>query len=267
MISRHASSARGTDPRQSARVGTAVLPTFGHEMSRIVFLDEAGRPSEVSLDRAAEFRFERATPIRVPKSFRGKRGMVGRAYFSTCGKAVVFDSRNEMENVLLLDFDPEVVDIVGQPFRIETPEWSHVPDFFARRRDGSAQVLDVKPEAEQDAPDNQLLFTRMDAVCDDLGWGYAVLPEVPEPLRRNVMLLAGHRRQPFDHGGLGRAIVDACATPTTIADLDRLHPVTAIVRPLVLHLLWRRVLECDLEARVLDRDTQVWTAEGFLRGL
>lgn len=253
-------AAHGTAASQPERLGTRVSPTFRDEMDRIVFRDEAGQRREVPLSRAARLPFERATPIRIPKSHRGKRGMVGQVSFSSSGQVVVFDSKIEMENILLLDFDPRFAALLGQPlrFEIKTTEWEHTPDLFAREQDGSACLFDVKGEEEQNDPANQLIFSRTRSVCEELGWEYEVLGEIREPFRKNLLLLAGFRREPFDPGGLADEVVETCATPTTIAELGHLCSVTAVVRPLVLHLLWRHVLRCDLETRVIDRETRVW---------
>ena len=56
----------------------------------------------------------------------------------------------ERDHLLNLDFDPTVVGIASQPFWLHwidaagKPD-SHAPDFFARRRDGSAVVVDCRP--------------------------------------------------------------------------------------------------------------------------
>ena len=53
----------------------------------------------------------------------------------------------EPDHLLNLDFDPTVVGIASQPFWLHwidaagKPD-SHAPDFFARRSDGSAVVVD-----------------------------------------------------------------------------------------------------------------------------
>ncbi|HEX9541075.1 MAG TPA: hypothetical protein VGA04_23160 [Streptosporangiaceae bacterium] len=51
---------------------------------------------------------------------------------------------------MALDFDPSVVGISSQPFclfwtTVEGRVRSHVPDYFARRADGSAVVVDCRP--------------------------------------------------------------------------------------------------------------------------
>ena len=61
-------------------------------------------------------------------------------------------------HVMALDFDPDVVGIASQPFWLFWPHerrgrfWSHAPDYFVRRADGSAVVIDCRPEATTRAP-------------------------------------------------------------------------------------------------------------------
>ena len=53
--------------------------------------------------------------------------------------------------VMLLDFDPEVTVIAAQPFWLRWRDDAgqprrHAPDLFARMADGSAVVIDVRPD-------------------------------------------------------------------------------------------------------------------------
>lgn len=241
-------------------------PRFREAVTRIAYRDECGRAQEVSLDRAARLPFERSTPIREPRSYKGKRGMVGRAHFATSGRSVVVDSRIELDHVRWCDFDPLVEDLAAQPFRIVADGWTHVPDFFERLADGSARVCDVKPIGQQEDEANRLVFEKTKDICDALDWAYSVEGELPEPLRTNLRLLAGFRRRPFDPGGLLNAIVEACEEERTIAELDSLHPVRALVRPAILHLIWSHVLTCDIDTRLLDRETLVIVGAGEADG-
>jgi hypothetical protein len=56
----------------------------------------------------------------------------------------------ERDQVMALDFDAAVVGIASQPFWLRWTDaagdpMSHAPDFFARRTDGSAVVVDCQP--------------------------------------------------------------------------------------------------------------------------
>ncbi|MEH0450136.1 hypothetical protein [Streptomyces sp. B21-101] len=54
----------------------------------------------------------------------------------------------ERDRLLLLDFDPSVVGIGSQPFWLHwhdgERERRHAPDYFVRRADGSAVVVDIR---------------------------------------------------------------------------------------------------------------------------
>jgi len=63
---------------------------------------------------------------------------------------VGFESWLERDHLLHLDIDPFEVGIASQPFWLHWTDAggktvSHAPDFFARRRDGSAVVVDCRP--------------------------------------------------------------------------------------------------------------------------
>ncbi|WP_234042584.1 TnsA-like heteromeric transposase endonuclease subunit [Streptomyces marianii] len=69
---------------------------------------------------------------------------------------------------------------------------SHVPDYFARRDDGSAVVLDCRP-AERRRPRDWEKFEATRAACDHVGWDFRLVGTPDEILVRNVRWLAGYR--------------------------------------------------------------------------
>ncbi|MFE4009296.1 TnsA-like heteromeric transposase endonuclease subunit [Streptomyces sp. NPDC059112] len=93
-------------------------------------------------------RFEAAAPVREFHSYRGQRHLPGRWWSSTVGGHIGYESWLERDHLMLLDFDPSVVGISSQPFWLfwtsdKGKGVSHAPDYFARRDDGSALVVDV----------------------------------------------------------------------------------------------------------------------------
>ncbi|WP_405624418.1 hypothetical protein [Streptomyces sp. NBC_00076] len=60
-----------------------------------------------------------------------------------------FESWLELGHLMWLDSEPDVVAFASQPFRLprrlgdQARRVSHTPDYFVRRRDGTAAVLDV----------------------------------------------------------------------------------------------------------------------------
>ena len=81
-----------------------------------------------------------------------------------------------------LDFDPDVTGVASQPFRIFLPESlpqkSHVPDYFVRHADGTAIVIDVRPDARVKPADEEV-FSATAALCASVGWGYQRLGGLP----------------------------------------------------------------------------------------
>jgi hypothetical protein len=64
---------------------------------------------------------------------------------------VGFESWPERDHVMVMDFEPDITGIASQPFWLHWQDEDgrprlHAPDFFARRADGSALVVDVRPD-------------------------------------------------------------------------------------------------------------------------
>ena len=117
---------------------------------QVVFIDEAGAKQSGALEVLWRIGFEHVSPVRSFGSFQGQRSFQGSWWFATTGEHVGFESWVERDAVMLLDFDPDVVAVSSQPFCLR---WAgqpgarrHVPDFFARLADGSALVIDVRPD-------------------------------------------------------------------------------------------------------------------------
>ncbi len=96
-------------------------------------------------------RFESAVPWRGFSSYRGQSSFSGWWWSATTGAHVGFESWLERDQLMLLDFDPGVVGICSQPFRLSWRDADgarrrHVPDYFARLADGSGLVVDVRAD-------------------------------------------------------------------------------------------------------------------------
>src|SRR6266540_950421 len=120
---------------------------------------------------------------------------------------------------MALDFDPTVVGIASQPFWLswasaEGRVRSHVPDYFARRADGSAVVVDCRPVERRPVRD-LAAFDAMRRACEVLGWEYRLVG-APDPIvAANLRWLAGYRHpRHYQPGcglmdGLARAVLRA----------------------------------------------------------
>lgn len=142
-------------------------------------------------------RFEDALPVRAFHFEKGLRNFAGWWYFATTATHVGFESWLERDHLMLLDFDPIVRAVASQPFWLRWHDDDgqprrHAPDFFVRRRDGTAVVLDVRPDeriAERDAQ----AFAATATAGALGGWGFRRVGAL-EPVRvGNVRWLSRYR--------------------------------------------------------------------------
>ncbi len=105
---------------------------------------------------------------------------------------------------MLLDFDPSVVGISSQPFwlfwRSDAGKGiSHAPDYFARRDDGTAIVVDCLAAFAEPQP----LMTGASTVGDPIGvlpvlfhllWSHELSTDVSVPLHALSLVSAGTPR-------------------------------------------------------------------------
>lgn len=60
--------------------------------------------------------FESCQPVRGFPSYKGQRNLVGRWRTATTGTLIGYESWLERDRLVLLDFEPSIVDIASQPF-------------------------------------------------------------------------------------------------------------------------------------------------------
>lgn len=164
---------------------------------------------------------------------------------------------------MLLDFDPNVAGFSSQPFRItlpsSLPQSSHVPDYFIRLADGSAAVIDVRPDSRV-APADQEIFQATAELCTSVGWAYRRLGGLPPVLLANLRWLSGYRHPRCFRAEAVAQLLDRLGSngPMAIRDLAVAagDPVTTTAS--LFHLLWKHLIVTDLKRRVLHHDTMVW---------
>ena len=144
--------------------------------------------------------FELCRPIRSFPSYRGRRSHQGKYWFSRSQTHVSFESRFEMTALMMLDFRGDAVAVSSNPFWLLWPKGQahsrHAPDFFIRRRDGSALVVDVKP-ADRIRDKDRLLHERTREVCHNLGWEYEEFTGIDATVERNIRLLCAYHHHRF----------------------------------------------------------------------
>lgn len=188
-------------------------------------------------------------------AYKGKRNYEGVWWSSTNHTHVPFESLLERDYLVWADWDARVRKVAAQPIALLWPSGtphhrSHVPDYFARRSDGTGALVDVKSLTglSQHARE-QLALT--EAACEEVGWDYEVFTGLPAKEADNLRWLAGYRQDRNAPGaGVEAAILDAFADgaplgqgiETVARDIGTSH---SIVRANTYHLLFTHMLSTD----------------------
>jgi hypothetical protein len=158
------------------------------------YVSAAGVRERGPLGRLWPVRFQSVRPERHFPAFRGQGNWCGWYWSATCGGHVGYESWLERDRLMLLDFDPLVTGISSQPFRLswvgpDSKRVRHTPDFFVRHDDGTALVVDVRPD-ERIEPEDAAKFAVTAAASQSVGWGFARLGTPDADLMANVRWLA-----------------------------------------------------------------------------
>lgn len=141
-------------------------------------------------------RFEDAAPVRPFRWSRGERHFPGWYWSATTGRHVGFESWLERDRLLLMDFDPGVVGIASQPFWLYwhdgDRERRHAPDYFVRRADGSAVVVDIRAD-DRIKPKDTEAFETTRLACTQAGWRFERIGVPDAVLLANVRWLSRYR--------------------------------------------------------------------------
>lgn len=202
----------------------------------------------------------RCTPVRRPSVYRRQRHMPGRWFSTTAGRFLDYESLLERDWMLLMDFDREVEAICEQPLRLryqrDGAAASHIPDLLTWRR-GAPEICDVKSVERLDSPSFEVQVRAMEMACAQAGLRYRVLSEPDPQLLANVRWLAGFRQVPPDPDGERSRMREAIALePCPVAQLLTRSGEPALVRPVLMHMLWAGEAVADL-AEPLGEDTIV----------
>ncbi|MGH3261469.1 MAG: hypothetical protein ACRDNS_05685, partial [Trebonia sp.] len=84
----------------------------------------------------------------------------------------------------------------------------HVPDYFARRRDGSAVVVDVRPD-DRIPPRDAETFAVTGAACELAGGGYRGSGGLDPVLAANVRWLSRYRHRRFGVPEVAAVLLEA----------------------------------------------------------
>ncbi len=205
-------------------------------------------------------RFETAGQVRAFPSYRGQRNFPGWYWAATGGDLVGYESSVERDQLVRLDSEPEVVAVASQPFRLSWRSEGrgrkvrHTPDYFVRRRDGTAVVLDGRPD-ERIEPEDAAKFAATSVA--QVGWGYDRVGVVDPVLAANLRWLSGYRHPRVRRELVARDLRDVFAEPLSLLEGARSVGDPIAVLPVLFHLIWCRELIVDLDDALLSAATPV----------
>jgi hypothetical protein len=210
-------------------------------------------------------RLEDALPVRSFQWAKGASHFPGSWWSSTTGEHVGFESWLERDHVMVMDFDPGITGIASQPFWLlwqdeDGRSRRHAPDFFARRADGTAVVVDVRPD-NRIPPKDAEVFRVTAMACGQVGWEFRRAGTIDPVLRANVRWLSRYRHQRCRREPAATALLETF-TPgrPLLAGVAQAGDPVAVL-PVAYHLLWRRELACDLSV-LLSGASMAWRAPG-----
>jgi hypothetical protein len=99
-----------------------------------------GQFADTALDRLAADDAAAGLPVREFRSYEGRQHYSGWYWSSTLTGLLVYESRLELAQIMLADFDLSVTGIAAQPFLLTGPDRDrtrrHVPDLLLVRANG-----------------------------------------------------------------------------------------------------------------------------------
>jgi hypothetical protein len=216
------------------------------------YAPECGADLRVPLEEAWLVPFESGRPVRRFAARKGQRHLSGLWWCARTGGHVGFESWLERDHVVSLDFDRSVVGIASQPFWLhwadsEGRQVAHAPDYFARRSDGTAIVVDCRP-VERRKPADVAKFDATAAACVSLGWEYRLVGATDPIVTANLRWLAGYRHPRHWLAGVAAALHDVFTAPLALMRGAELAGDPVAVLPVLFHLLWRQELRIDVAA-------------------
>jgi hypothetical protein len=227
------------------------------------FVDADGVERSGPLTRCWAEPFELASPARSFNSFKGQKNFTGE-YWAAISRALVgYESWVERDAAMALDFDPAVVALASQPFRLlwsdGERERGHTPDYFARLEDETGVVVDVRPESLVDEVTAEV-FAFTARVCDAVGWQFRQVGDLDQPYRANLRWLARYRHRRCHRAPVADRLREVFAEPQPLLAGAECVGDRLAVLPVLYHLLWRHELTADLAATPLGADTVVHRA-------
>lgn len=148
----------------------------------------------------------------------------------------------------------------SQPFRLSWQEngktRSHTPDYFVRLREGTGVVVDVRADDRIESEDAEAFAVTAQA-CESVGWEFRRGGAMDAVRTANLRWLAGYRHPRCLHAGWAADLQGVFREPLALLNgAERVGDPIAVL-PTLFHLLWRHVLETDLDSAALSASSMV----------
>ncbi|WP_329218619.1 TnsA-like heteromeric transposase endonuclease subunit [Streptomyces sp. NBC_01485] len=195
---------------------------------------------------------------------REQRHRPGLESLVSTGRLHGFESLEEDQLLVALDFAGDLLEVLSQPLRIRfrtAEKWrNHTPDFFAVTRVGT-WLIDVRPR-DLIEPGDLESFAAAEDVALVCGWHYAVAAEWRPHVRSTLGALYGKRRPTRDVLDIQADLLAHAEEGVTFGELAAAQTYWPVARAQLLHLLWHRRLGIDL-AQPLTDSSRVVLAGGI----
>lgn len=234
------------------------------------YVDARGESRGGPLETMWPARFEVAGQVRAFPSYRGQCNFPGWYWTATCSELVGYESWVELGHLMRLDADPEVCGLASQPFRLSwrcggrNRRVSHTPDYFVRHRNGTAVVLDVRPD-ERIEPADAAKFAATAAACARVGWCYERVGVLDPVFAANLRWLSGYRHPRVRREVMAEDLRAVFTQPRGLLPGAQAVGDPIAVLPVLFHLLWCREMAVDLERELLSAATLVRSAPAIVK--
>ncbi|WP_280788877.1 TnsA endonuclease N-terminal domain-containing protein [Paenibacillus sp. PastF-3] len=114
------------------------------------------------------------------KASRGKHHRYKVPFLKT-KKMIHCESSIERDYVKILDFEPNIVDIIYQPLQIpyiyREKIRNYYPDFKVLTKKGDVWIVEIKPEEKLRNEDNLIKYVVGRLYCNQFGWEYRIVTD------------------------------------------------------------------------------------------
>ncbi len=235
------------DRSASGRVLRCVDP----DLVEAHFIGEAGEAVQMPwLQAASEMRLEDCAPVWEFPILKGRRVGPGWWWTATNGGMVRYGFGAMRTQLMMLDFDPQVVAVACRPVELR---WrgrggriiGHAPHLVARLADGSGLLIDC---AGRLGAGRRLVqrAAHVDAAATAAGWHYRLVGLPSQVVEANVRWLAGYRHPRYAQDLMPR-LSRSFRTATALLDGVAAVGDPIAVWPAVFHGLWRGLLTAPLD--------------------